>query len=137
MEIHHWLILIIGVVFSVAIYSSVSQCLAGIRFRKRLKARDPLSDAEFVAEYYSDSGIPSDIPIRLRPIYGNFFEIDQLKIHPDELPPDIFEFDTIQLVDAIEREFDIKLDDNTQEQTTGEFDSIVRCIYRLTETNHS
>lgn len=104
---------------------------ANYKFRRRLANRKPLSDEAFIKQYYVNTIIPSTIPLRLRPIYGNYFQIDPKKIHPDELPPDIFEFDTSPLVDAIEQEFGITICDDEQERTTGEFGSLVRMIVRL------
>jgi acyl carrier protein len=131
METQAWLnawpvLLILGV--PVALWLSMR---ADIKFRRRLASRNSLSDEEFVKQYYANSRVPPTIPLRLRPIYGKYFEIDPTKIHPDELPPDIHEFDTAPLVDAIEREFGIKISDDELERTTGEFGSIVQLIEKL------
>jgi hypothetical protein len=131
METDFWLIalpvlLILGLV---AVWLSSR---ADIIFRHRLACRESLTDEAFIKQYYANTRIPATIPLRLRPIYGNYFQIDPTKIHPDELPPDIYDFDTSPLVEAIELEFGIKISDYEQERTTGEFGSIVRMIERLT-----
>ncbi len=132
METQAWLsawpvLLILGV--PVALWLSIR---ADIKFHRRLASRNSLNDEEFIKQYYADSHVPSTIPLRLRPIYGKYFQIDPTKIHPDELPFDIHEFDTAPLVDAIEREFGITISDDEQERTTGEFGSIVQLIEKLT-----
>jgi hypothetical protein len=105
------------------------------KFRRQLAARTSVEDTEFISSFYADSNITPDIPLRLRPIYGQYFEIDPLRIHPEDLPPGIYEFDTGPLVHAIQNEFGIKISDDDQERTTGEFDSMVRLIARLCATN--
>jgi acyl carrier protein len=127
-----WYIWAIALVFATGILAILYSMFADYQFRAKVASRPPLNDDQFIATYYNNSEIPCDIPLRLRPIYADYFEIDPQKIHPDELPPDIGEFDTQPLVDAIENEFNIKIDDDEQERTTGEFDSIVKCIYRIT-----
>ena len=131
METEFWYILAIGlVIFCVSLGFAFSM-YGDYRFRAELANRPPLNNDEFIAQFYADSEIPSEIPLRLRPIYGNYFEIDPDKIHPDDLPPDIGEFDTKPLVDAIEKEFGITINDDEQERTTGEFASIVKCVCRI------
>ncbi len=95
------------------------------RFRKELSSRSPLGDSEFVRTYYADSDIAPDIPIRLRPIYADFFELDHLKLVPSDRPPGIVEVDNAPLVEAIESEFDVKISDSAAEQIDGSFQSIV------------
>ena len=127
-----WYIWVIAFVVAFGILAIVYSLFADYKFRSTVARRPPLDDAQFIETFYNNSKIPSHIPLRLRPIYGKYFEIDPQKIHPNELPPDIGEFDTQPLVDAIEKEFEIKIDDDEQERTTGEFGSIVKCIYRIT-----
>ncbi len=136
-----WLALLVAVVLvimivgiPIALWIGCKSALDNHKFRRVLARRKALSDAEFIAEYYDDTMIPADIPLRLRPIYGQYFEIDPLKIQPEDLPPDIHEFDTRPLVDAIENEFGIRISDDDQERTTGEFQSIVRLIAGLCAT---
>ncbi len=123
-------ILIIG--SPIALWFGCKSMVDNYRFRHKLSERESLSDDEFIAAFYNGTNIPPDFPIRLRPIYGKYFELDPTKIHPADLPPDILDFDTEPLVDAIEKEFGITFDDDEQERTTGEFDTIVNCIYRIT-----
>ena len=118
----------------IAIWMECKSALENRRFLRILASRESLSDAEFIRAYYADAAIPADIPLRLRPIYGQYFEIDPPKIDPEDLPASIHEFDTRPLVDEIENEFGIEISDEDQERTTGDFDSVVRMIARLYPT---
>ncbi len=126
-------ILIVGA--PIALWVDCKSAFDDYRFRQTLACRKSLSCAEFIAAFYDGTNIPANIPLRLRPIYGKYFELDPAKIHPSDLPPDIYDFDTEPLVNAIEKEFGIVIDGDQQERTTGKFDSIVKCVFRITHNN--
>ncbi len=98
------------------------------RFRREIAERESLDDARFLQEFYADRQIPSDIPLRLRPIYCKFFEIEVGKLRPQDRPPEIVELDTVDLIRDIETEFGVKISDEDAEQIDGSFDSIVRYL---------
>ena len=122
-------IMIVGT--PIALLIECKSALDSYRLRRTVTRRESLGDAEFIETYYKGSSIPPEIPLRLRPIYGQYFQLDPLKIRPEDLPPDLYEFDTQPLVETIQDEFGIKISDNDQERTTGDFDSLVRLIFRL------
>jgi hypothetical protein len=97
-------------------------------YRRELAERGSLNGDEFYKQYYADSGIPEDVPGRLRPIYSRFFDIEDGKLRPHDRPPEMNDLDTVDLVREIEAEFQIAISDKDAEQIDGSFDSIVRYL---------
>jgi len=97
-------------------------------FHRELKLREPLDDEGFYQYFYASTGVPADIPKRLRPIYGKFFGIDPTRLRPMDRPPEIVEIDLVDLVREIEAEFDLTIPDADAENVDGSFDSIVRYL---------
>ena len=98
------------------------------RFRRAIASRATLDDREFVSPFYAGSQIPTDIPLRLRPIYCRYFNIEIGKIRPSDKPPEISDLDTVDLVRQIEVEFGVAIPDKDAEGVDGSFDSIVRYL---------
>jgi hypothetical protein len=96
------------------------------RFRREVASREPLDDAEFIRQCYPGSEIPPDVPLRLRPIYCRYFDIEIGKLRPADRPPEIVDLDTVDLVREIEQAFGITISDQDAENIDGSFDSIVR-----------
>lgn len=100
------------------------------KFRKELSQREPIDDATFFREFYSASGIPEDIPRRLKPLFCEFFQIEPGKLRPADRPPEIVELDTVDLIRDIEKEFVLSISDKDAEQINGSFDSIVQYVVK-------
>lgn len=98
------------------------------KFRKELSQREPMDDAAFFREFYSASGVPEDIPRRLKPLFCEFFQIEPGKLRPVDRPPEIVELETVDLIRDIEKEFEVSISDKDAEQISGSFDSIVQFL---------
>lgn len=101
-------------------------------FHRTLKRRDPMDDMTFYESFYASTDVPADIPRRLRPIYANFFGIDEARLWPTDRPPEIVDVDTVDLLREIEIEFDVSMSDADAERIDGSFDSIVRYLAATT-----
>lgn len=123
-----WLFLLIfAAVCVVALFAWLS--FASERaFHRQLYSREPMDDNRFYDSYYAERQIPEDIPRRLKPIYGKYFGIDPMKLRPADRPPEMDDLDTVDLVNAIEREFRVTISDKDAERIDGSFDSIVQYL---------
>ena len=100
------------------------------RFHREYNARESMDDEKFYQSFYATTQIHADIPLRLRPIYARFWGIDPLKLRPLDCPPEIVDIDTVELVQEIEREYDVSISDDDAEKIDGSFDSIVQLSCR-------
>ena len=116
--------LVIGFVALIVWHSLASERA----FHREWKLRHPMDDLTFYESFYESTGVPVDIPRRLRPIYGKFFGIDATRLRPTDRPPEIVDIDTVGLVRDIEAEFDVTIPDADAENMDGSFDSIVRYL---------
>lgn len=98
-------------------------------FRRRLKERRALSDDEFYARYYEGSGIPRDIPGRLRrvllvvdPLLERVIPSDFLYLVDDEM-------DYVEVLYIVEREFGIHFAAVDYKDIDGSFDNLVHQIH--------
>ena len=98
------------------------------QFRSEMATRPPLDVALFYRQLYKSTDIPEDIPRRLKPIYGRFFNLDVTKLRPADRPPEIAERDNSVLIREIEEEFGMTFSDRDLERINGSFDSIVQYL---------
>jgi hypothetical protein len=103
------------------------------QFRRELVNRTPLSDGQFFERFYSRTDISPEIVNRLKPIYCSFFEMDPTRLQPHDIPPEFSDIDTCDLVEAVEKEFEVSWTDEELEQMNGSFDSIVHSLARRTQ----
>ena len=99
------------------------------RFERELMRRPQLDDQAFYQAHYGGSGIPEDIPIRVREVYveqlGAYWKGVRPHDNACESYPDM---DLAWLLYEIEDEFGIKIPDEDVKQMDGTFDAIVRYI---------
>jgi acyl carrier protein len=99
------------------------------RFEKELADRPRLDDQAFYEAHYGSSGIPEDIPIRVRKVFVEQLGDCWKGVRPDdnvcESDPDL---DLAELLYEIEDEFGIKIPDEEMRKMDGSFDSIVRFV---------
>ncbi len=107
------------------------------RFRREFNARESLDEDTFLRTFYASTEVPKHIPRRLRPIYADYFQLDALKLRPEDRPPDIVDFDTVDLVRAIETEFNVTITDADAETMDGSFDSIVQFLAKSEAAQHT
>jgi hypothetical protein len=102
------------------------------KFWRQLNERPPLKDEEFYARYYEGSGIPRDIPARLRrslldldPLLDRAIPTDFLYLLDDEL-------DFADVLYLIEREFDLRFTETDHKRLDGTLDNLIRLIHSRT-----
>ena len=99
------------------------------RFERELLSRPQLDDQAFYEAYYGGSGIPEDIPIRVRKVYVEQLGDCWKGVRPEdnvcEAYPDL---DLAELLYEIEDEFGIKIPDEEMKKMDGTFDAIVRYV---------
>ncbi len=102
------------------------------RYERELLSRPQLDDHAFYEAYYGGSGIPEDIPIRVRKVY-----VEQLGgcwkgVRPDDKVCEAYpDLDLAEVLYEIEDEFGIKILDEAMKTMDGTFDAIVRCVASL------
>ena len=101
-------------------------------FRRVLKERPVLSDADFFAQYYAESGVPEEIPIRIRKICAGYDSL-LLRLQPtDDLQLWDDEFDLYYLVKDARKAFGIRFESEQIRQIDGTFDNFVRLVHDAT-----
>jgi hypothetical protein len=101
-------------------------CRAEREFRRALRDRPQLSDDEFYEAYYSESGIPRQLPGQLRKSLENAFGMNFAALHPDDNLMDAdHEVDWGDVLWRIEKEFKVIILFETF-AAQGTFDSLLR-----------
>src|SRR6516165_3794150 len=99
------------------------------RLERELINRPQLDDRAFYQAHYADSGIPEDIPIRVRKVYveqlGDCWKGVRPGDNVGEICPDV---DLAELLYEVEDEFGIKIPIEDMKKMYGTFDAIVRYI---------
>jgi hypothetical protein len=100
-------------------------------FRTKLRERAALSDPEFHARFYADSGIPGAVSAGVRralralhPLFERAIPTDRLYFLHDEL-----DFDR-DVLESTEREFKIRFSKADRETVDGTLDNLVRLVHR-------
>jgi hypothetical protein len=103
-------------------------CRAEREFRRSLRDRPQLSDDEFYEAYYSESGIPRQLPGQLRKSLENAFGMNFAALYPDDNLIDAdHEVDWGDVLWRIEREFRVSVPFESF-AVGGTFDSLLRHI---------
>jgi hypothetical protein len=100
-----------------------------IAFRRQLRQRSALGDEEFYARFYEGSGMPKEIPARLR---RSLLKHDKLfdRVNPAEFLPlvdDDLDFGDIVL--GIEREFGIRFPKKDIKLIDGTLDNLILLVH--------
>jgi hypothetical protein len=99
------------------------------RLERELINQPPLDDQTFYEAHYADSGIPEDIPIRVRKVYVEQLGDCWKGVRPgdkvDEICPDV---DFVEVLYEIEDEFRIKIPIEDIKTMDGTFDAVVRYV---------
>jgi len=99
------------------------------RFESELRNRPELDDQAFYEAQYGNSGIPQDIPIRVRKVYVEQLGDCWKGVRPDDNVREAYpDLDLAELLYEIEDEFGIKIPDEDVQQMDGTFDAIVRYV---------
>ncbi len=98
-------------------------------FERELAGRPQPDDRDFYEAHYGGSGIPEDIPVRIRKVYVEQLGACWMGLRPDdnvcESDPDL---PFAELLYEIEDEFGIKIPDEDMKRMDGTFDAIVRYV---------
>lgn len=98
-------------------------------FQRTLRARPSRTDEEFAAAYDHDSGVPAEIPIRLRRLLEEITGIDLSGLAADDnllAPTD--ELDWADVLHRMSREFGLPFSPSTLDGFDGSFDALVRRV---------
>ena len=99
------------------------------RLERELEARPQLDDQAFYEAHYADSGIPEDIPIRIRNVYVVQLGDCWRGVRPGDNACDAYpDLDFAELLYEIEDEFGIKIPDEDMRKMDGTFDNGVRYV---------
>jgi acyl carrier protein len=94
-----------------------------------LQRRPLLDDRAFYERFYAQTGIPEDIPIRLRQVYAEQFGRAWGKVYPRDNVVEIFDdLDLAELLCEVEDEFGVSFPDEVGRNMDGTFDAIVRYL---------
>jgi hypothetical protein len=97
-----------------------------------LAARPELDDQAFYEACYGGSGVPPDIPIRVREVYVEQFGDCWSGVRPGDNVCEAYpELDLAELLSEIEDEFGIKIPEEDMKRMDGTFDAIVRYVALL------
>jgi len=111
------------------------------------RRRPRLDDDAFYEQFYAGTGIPKDIPVRVRIIFESIVGLDRRVFRPgDNIFLNHEELDLAELIWRLEREFKMKVDIETafkgpighkgkmtlcRGEIDGSFDSVVRYLARV------
>jgi hypothetical protein len=100
------------------------------QFDDEISRREPLTDEQYCERFFAQSGVPRDIPIRLRALYAKHVRFPAALILPsDELTHLACDsFDVMDLVLDIEREFGVRLTNEELATLDGSMNSVIACL---------
>lgn len=97
---------------------------------REMDARLHVDDKIFYDSYYAGTGIPNDIPIRLRRLVAHQLGRPWEKVVPsDNLPSIDPELDMYELLVEIDEEFKVSIAETEVAGQLDTFDSIVQCLF--------
>ena len=99
------------------------------RFERELESRPQLDDQAFYEAHYGGSGIPEDIPIRVRKVYVEQLGDCWKGVRPDDNACQAYpDLDLAELLYEIEDQLGITISDEEMQKMNGTFDAIVRYV---------
>jgi acyl carrier protein len=99
------------------------------RFERELAGRPELDDQAFYEAHYGGSGIPEDIPVRIRKVYVEQLGDCWKGVRPGDNACQAYpDLDFAELLYEIEDEFGIKIPNEVLETMGGTFDGVVRYV---------
>ena len=96
---------------------------------REMRQRPEINDNDFYQQFYGDSGIPEEIPFRLRGLYAKQLGISRVLPH-DKATDFDDELDCGDLLYEVAEEFSIDFSEEEARElaSVGTFDAIVRCV---------
>ena len=99
------------------------------RLEREMMSRPQLDDGAFYEACYGGSGIPEDIPGRVRKVYVEQLGDCWQGVRPgDNVCEAYADLDLAELLYEVEDEFGIKIPDEEMRRMDGTFDAIVRYV---------
>jgi hypothetical protein len=99
---------------------------------KELRSRPDLTDAEFLAEFCSESNIRNDVPLRLRQILDTTVGWPLLRLHPSDFLG-VIDVDFADVTYVIQKRFRVPFGIPELDGWDGRFDSLVTRIHNALE----
>jgi hypothetical protein len=99
--------------------------------RRELRQRADLTDEEFYARHYQNSGIPSDIPTGVRHMLIAVDPLFQRAIPTDCIWLLYDEWDPTAEFRSLEKEFNIRLAKKDLKSFAGTLDGLIQLVHRL------
>jgi hypothetical protein len=97
------------------------------RLERELEGRPDLDDQAFCETHCGGSGIPEDIPIRIRKVYVEELGDGWRGVRPGDNACEAYpDLEFVELLYEIEDEFEIKIPLEDMKRMDGTFDAIVR-----------
>ena len=104
-------------------------------FRQELKCRPAWTDEEFYDRFYAGSGIPRDIPARIRRCLMEFDRLAERVVPTDRLPllPIIEELDYADVLESVGEELGVALAEADYPAVDGTLDNLIRLVHARRE----
>ncbi len=98
-------------------------------YERDLESRVLMDDETFYQSNYGSTGIPREIPIRLRRLFAYQLGSCWEHVQPADKPTDADDnLDFAELVFDVEEEFGVSIPIQDMMELDGSFDSLVRCV---------
>jgi acyl carrier protein len=101
------------------------------RFHRDYETRSLLTDEQMIREYFSETNIDPQIPIRIRRIFGHQLQLDSERLRPgDDFAAIYADLDFVEMFDEIEEEFGIAISNEELSAINGTILSLSELIQR-------
>jgi hypothetical protein len=131
-----WL-LVLGIPISALYFFSGADIMylfrspSSLAYEQDLLSRDALDDEAFFDVYYAGTGVPKDIPLRVRKVLREAYGPLMDRAHPDDGPFRLEdELDPYDIMKWIGKEAGVRLSRDDCLESDGSFDSIVWLLTR-------
>jgi hypothetical protein len=100
-------------------------------YEKKLAAREPLSDASMIEQYFATGCVPPDVPRKVRQIFAKHMACPAEKLLPDD-DLNVFwnDFDMSGIIGELEVAFQVKIIEKDCEGTPCTIRSVAELISR-------
>ncbi len=111
--------------------SPLVDCPESRAYQRELDQRMDLSDDAFLDQFYRESNVRRDIPLRIRRLLAKKVDSRLARVHPNDLL--YLTFDDLDLGDVwhmVEKEFGLKISRQEVETWDGSFEWLVQSVHR-------
>lgn len=101
------------------------------RFVRDYETRETLTDQQMIHQYFSESGIDPQIPIRIRRIFGHQFQLDPERLRPDDDFGAIYaDLDFVEFFNEVEEEFGVTISNDEACAIKGTISALSELVHR-------